>query len=252
MSKLKFDENENRWVMIKSLEQVLPDKIHTHERWLELFQAGDFFYLIVTKKPNHSSFCSKGVHAVLGYEAEQVDFELLLDLIHPDDFPIMEEFEAEANQFYMSLSTEERWEYKTQYNLRLKSKTGRYKHFLFQSLPYRMTEEGKIEHLYIFTDISSIKTNSDQHLSLIHLSGGSSKKIYRSRKKIEKLPDFSPMELEVLKAMIKEANLPEAAQNLNITLESFRNHLKRMRNKTGAKSTVHLMAMAKEKNWLMR
>jgi DNA-binding CsgD family transcriptional regulator len=250
MAKLKFDELKNRWVVTKSPDSVLTDKIQAHQIWLEMFQAGDFFYLTVTNEANNSSFCSEGVQTVLGYSAEKVDFELLLDLIHPDDLPVMEEFEAEANQFYSSLPSEERWNYKTQYNLRIKSKTGRYKHLMFQALPYRMTAEQKLEHLYIFTDISSIKTNSDQHLSMIHLRGGPSKKIYRNKKKVEKLPDFSPKELEVLEATIKEGDLSVTARNLNITLESLRNHLKRMRNKSGAKSTVHLIAMAREKNWL--
>ena len=252
MAKLKFDEIENRWVITTPPHQVLPHKIQAHERWLEMFQTGNFFYLIVANEPNHISHCSRGVQVVLGYKPEQVDFNLLLDLVHPDDLPVMEEFEAEANQFYSSLPTEEKWNYKTQYNLRLQAKTGKYKHFMFQSLPYRVTEKRKIEHLYIFTDVSSVKTNSDQHLSLIHLRGGPSKKLYRSHKKVEKLPDFSPVELEVLAAISTDGNLTVTAKHLNITLESLRNHLKRMRYKTGAKSTVHLMALAREKNWLKR
>lgn len=250
MEKLKFNLAKNKWVVLQSEDPIYPEKIQEHQEWLERFQTGDFFYLIVNSQSTHSTFCSEGVQKVLGYEAKDVDFDLLLDLIHPDDVAVMEEFEAEANHFYLSLPAEERWNYKTQYNLRLKTKTGRFKQLMFQSQPLRLTEDQRVEYLYIFTDISSIKTNSDQYLSLIHVRGGESKKLYRQKKKIEKLPDFSKREREILETIFQEPDLQLTAQNLHISLETLNNHLKRIRRKAGAKSTVHLLAMAKERNWL--
>lgn len=250
MEKLTFNSRKNEWIVSKSNEPDYPKEIREHEVWLQRFQAGDFFYLIVNSESVQSTFCSDGVEKVLGYKAKNIDFELLFDLIHPDDVPVMEEFEAEANKFYLTLPAEERWNYKTQYNLRLKSKTGKFKQLMFQSQPLRLTEKKRVEYLYTFTDISSIKTNTDQHLSLIHLRGGESKKLYRQKKKIEKLPDFSGRELEILEATMQEPDLPITAQNLHISLESLKNHLKRIRRKAGAKSTVHLLALAKEKKWM--
>jgi DNA-binding CsgD family transcriptional regulator len=252
MEKLKFNLSRNEWVVLPSDQTIYPEKIEEHKAWLERFQVGDFFYLIIKSELKQTTFCSEGVKKVLGYDAKDVDFNLLLDLIHPDDVAIMEEFEAEAKEFYLSLPEEERWNYKTQYNLRLKSKTGKFKQLMFQSQPIRLTETKQIEYLCIFTDISSIKTNSDQHLSLIHAGRGESKKLYRQVRKTERLPDFTKRELEVLEATMEETDPLIAAQNLHISLESLNNHLKRIRRKAGAKSTAHLLAMTKEKKWLKR
>ncbi|MCZ4407274.1 LuxR C-terminal-related transcriptional regulator [Cryomorphaceae bacterium 1068] len=252
MEKLKFNLSRNEWMVLQSDQSIYPEKIKEHQAWLERFQTGDFFYLIVLSESTRATVCSEGVTKVLGYDAQDIHFDFLLDLIHPDDVAVMEEFEAEAERFYLSIPEEERWNYKTQYNLRLKSKTGKFKQLMFQSQPLRLTDTQQVEYLYVFTDISSIKTNSDQYLSLINLRGGESKKLYRQKKKIEKLPDFTMRELEILEAAMREKDLPFTAQKLHISLETLNNHLKRIRRKAGAKSTVHLLAMTNENKWLKK
>ncbi|MGB6036751.1 MAG: helix-turn-helix transcriptional regulator, partial [Cryomorphaceae bacterium] len=179
-----------------------------------------------------------------------VNMEQLFDLIHPDDQNGVEEFEAEAKDFFESLHVKEKWNYKTCYNFRIRTKYGRFKHILFQSVPYRFTEDNETEHLGIFTNIDSLKSNSDQHLSFIHLNGGSSYQPYKTIQKVGSFPPLSRRELEIMTCMMKGFDVVNTAQKLNISLSTLRNHLKHIRNKTGAKSTIHLVALAKERNWI--
>ncbi|HKL39746.1 MAG TPA: LuxR C-terminal-related transcriptional regulator [Cryomorphaceae bacterium] len=250
MEKLRFNVGRNKWIVEKSSDSTYPDQIHKYHPWLELFQAGDSFYLIVAFESNIISFCSEGTQKLLGYEADEIDMELLLGSIHPDDAPVMEEFEAEARAFYRSLPAQERMQYKVQYNLRMKTKSGKYKHLMFQSQPRENAADQERERLLVFTDITAIKSNSDQFLSLVHVNGGPSKRLYLKKKKIEFLPDLSEREVEILRAVMQKGDLPETAERLHISLVTLRNHLFRIREKVGAKTTVHLVAMAKEKNWL--
>lgn len=250
MEKLRFNVGKNKWIVEKSSDPKYPDQIRKYHPWVELFQAGDSFYLIATLKSNSISFCSKGTEKLLGYDPDEIDLEMLLDSIHPDDMPVMEEFEAEARAFYRSLPPPERLRYKVQYNLRMKTKWGKYKHLMFQSQPRVLSAGRDTEHLLVFTDITAIKSNSDQYLSLVHVNGGPSKRLYRQKKKIEFLPDLSQRELEILRAVMQKGDLQETAERLHISLVTLRNYLIRIREKVGAKSTVHLVAMAKEKNWL--
>jgi len=252
MKRLKFISGKNEWIVQTSPEAGYPKKIQQHQFWLDRFQPGDFFYFTIPSRADHFTYCSPGITQVLGFEPHEVDLDMLIDLIHPDDLPVMEEFEAAAKEFYRTLDPKERWNYKTQYNLRLKTKTGRFKQLMVQWHPNRWKDDQRLQYVYILTDITSIKTNADQSLSLIHMYGGPSKKHYRQRKKVEPLPDFSAKELEILRATILEPNLPAAAENLNLSMEALRNHLKRMRKKSGTKSTLHLLSVAMEKNWVNR
>jgi len=250
MEKLRFDVGKNQWIIEKSSDAIYPEHLQKLHPWLELFQAGDSFYLVAAPESNSTVFCSEGSQKLLGYEAHEVNMDMLFGLIHPEDLPVMEEFEAAAEAFYQSLPLEERWQYKAQYNMRLKTKWGKFKHLMFQSQPYRKTEDQEVEYLYVFTDISSIKSNSDQYLSMVHVNGGPSKRLYRKRKKIEVTPDFTERELEILRETMRDGDLEQTAECLHISLKTLRNSIMRIREKVGAKSTVHLLAMAKENNWL--
>lgn len=249
MKKLKFSSEKNEWLVEVPRDLGYPEKIQGHNVWLERFQVDQFFYLILTPASEDTVYCSPAVKKVLGYEIPEVNLELLLDSIHPEDLPVVEEFEAAAGAFLNKLAEKDRWSYKIQYNLRLRTKLGPYKHVMFQRQPLRTNDKNKIETLYIFTDLSSIKTNADQYLSLIHLYGGPSKKLYRKVKKAERLPDFSELELQVLEATLVEGDVLAAANRLKMSLDALRNHLGRMRKKTGTKTTVELLSRALEKKW---
>ena len=250
MEKLTFNLNQKRWILNKSEESSTPVQVHHFHALLEMFKSGDFFYLLFIPERNATTFCSNGFRDILDIDVETVKMEQLFDLIHPDDRTIVEEFEAEAQEFYRSLPSKERWNYKTRYNFRIRTKYGRFKHVLFQSVPYQLTEGKEIEYIGIFTNINSIKSDSDQHLSFIHLKGGVSHRPYKTIRKAESLPPLSVREVEILKCVMKEYDLSNTSQKLNISLNTLRNHLKHIRNKTGAKSTIHLVALAKERHWI--
>jgi len=249
MEKLIFDLAERRWKLQGGPDGRFPGQIQKFDTLLEMFKTGNFFYLLHTPETNQTRLCSKGITDILAYEPEGVDLDFIFDLIHPDDQAAVEEFEEAAAAFYQTVSMKERWNYKTRYNFRLKSKYGRFKQFLYQRVLYTMTNE-TVEYLCAFTDIDALKSDTDQHLSLMHLYEGRSAINLRINRKIEPLPDLTRREREVVKKFTNGSNIESIAEGLHISATTVRNHLKRVRGKTGAKSNVHLVALAKEKNWI--
>jgi DNA-binding CsgD family transcriptional regulator len=249
MEKLIFDLAERRWTLQGSSEENFPHQIQEFDTLLEMFKTGNFFYLLYTPDTNQTRLCSPGIGDILAYQPKDVDFDFLLDLVHPNDQAAVQEFEEAAAAFYQTVSVEERWRYKTRYNFRLQSKYGRFKQFLYQCVPYVMTEE-MVEYLCVFTDIDDLKSDTDQHLSLVHLYGGESFINLRVNRKIDPLPDLTRREREVIKSFANGTKIESIAERLHISTTTVKNHLKRVRQKTGAKSNIHLVAMAKEKNWI--
>lgn len=247
MEKLIFDIAERRWKLKGRSDGQFPDQIQKFDTLLEMFKTGNFFYLLHTPDTNQTRLCSKGVTDILAYDPGEVDLDFILDLIHPEDQAAVEEFEEAAAAFYQTVSVEERWNYKTRYNFRLKSKYGRFKQFLYQRVPYTMTTEA-VQYLCAFTDIDSLKSDTDQHLSLVHLYGGESFINLRVNRKIEPLSELTRREREVVRKFTNGSNIESIAEDLHISAATVKNHLKRIRRKTGAKSNVHLVALAKEKN----
>lgn len=215
---------------------------------LEMFKTGDFFYLFHRLPDGISHSCSVGVESLLGYPQSDVSATFLFDRIHTNDQPAVEEFDKESELFFEKLEKKERWEYKTRYTFRLKNKNGRYKQFMFQSIPFRRLDNTSSELLLIFSDISELKTDTDQHLSFIHLSGGKSYRRIRSIKQVNAIIPLSKREREVMRLTAEGKDALRIAETLKVSPTTVRNHLRKMRKKTGTQNTAQLVVLNQELN----
>src|SRR3546814_3390240 len=70
--------------------------------------------------------------------------DLMMELMHPDDFPYFVNFEGEVVDFKRKLPPDKITKYKSQYNYRIRTKSGNYVRILQQSVTIQYDEDGAV------------------------------------------------------------------------------------------------------------
>ncbi len=118
-----------------------------------------FVYIINVIK-NEVVFCTNSVKNILGYNPEEINIELLLSIVHPDDQDIIFKAIKAAYEFGQS------GKYGSTYNLlqlnyRLKCKDGTYKHIMTSGEIINTDKTNKMAYSKTTcTDITDIKNNN--------------------------------------------------------------------------------------------
>lgn len=213
-----------------------------------MFAAGDFFYVTFLPDRKQITHCSAGIAKVLGYAADEIDVSFFERNVHCDDALAVKAYEKQVSEFFDACEPDERWRYKIQYDLRLKTKFGRFKKILHQSVPYFCTENGVPVQLSVFCDISHLKKSADQTLAIVDLTDGTTPKTLLSAHTQHPGPGFSRREKEVLALFVRGKTKTDIAAELFISEATVNNHLKNIRKKTRTRSLTELMARALEEN----
>src|ERR1035437_4372752 len=143
-----------------------------YRKMLNIKSEGDFYYWILCVPNTTLEFISPDVVNVLGYTQEEFTSSLFFQIIHPDDAPYFVNFESKVGEFFNSLDLTRIFNYKVQYDFRLRKKNGDYVHILHQVTTIKTSENGGcLKSLGVHTDISHLKTQSTPVLSFIGLEG---------------------------------------------------------------------------------
>ena len=153
----------------------LQAELDVYKKLLQFFQVGDYYYLIFNLNTVGLDAVSPNIKNVLGYDHSEVSLDFWLHLVHPDDMPWFAKFEPETAKFLYNLTPEKIFNYKVQYDLRLRRKDGKYVRILIQVLTIQQNDDGGIHRtLSLHTDITHLKPHGNPKLSFIGLNGESS------------------------------------------------------------------------------
>ena len=78
-------------------------ELELHKRLLNIFQAGDYYYLIFNIYQGAIEFVSERMLDVLGYTSNELTALFLMDNIHPDDKSYFLDFEYQITEFFKPL-----------------------------------------------------------------------------------------------------------------------------------------------------
>ena len=146
----------------------LPFQLEIYKKLLRFFQAGDYFYCIFNLNTIGLDFVSANVEQVMGYTSAEFSIDFLLKSIHPDDITWFSVFENESAKFLKTLSQEDLFNYKIQYDLRMRKKNGSYARILFQVVTIQQHTDGVIHRtLALLTDITHLKENGKPKLYIL-------------------------------------------------------------------------------------
>jgi PAS domain S-box-containing protein len=127
-----------------------------------------FIYIINIKK-NKIVFCSNSVEKIIGYKPEELNVELMLSNVHPDDQDIVFKAIKVAYGFGQSGNFGSNHNL-LQFSYRLKHKNGSYRHFIFSGEIINTDKTNKMAYSKTScTDITDIKTNNNISVK-IHLN----------------------------------------------------------------------------------
>lgn len=247
-----YDELRTIWGNIPKGERVrdLNFDIRVHKRLLDIFQVGSYYYFIVNVRKSSFEVVSPEVEQVLGYDEGEVDLPFYVSLIHPDDMPFFLNFEAAVENFFKRLSGERLFNYKVQYDHRVKKADGKYIRVLNQYVIIQH-EADDVKTFTVATDITHLKKEVIPTLSFVGLNGEPSfinvdvRNLFKPSK-----PLFTKRERQILQGLASGMSSSEISEVLNISKLTVDSHRKNMLKKADAKSTNEIIRLAFDNGWV--
>lgn len=225
--------------------------LEIHKRLLNIFQAGQHYYMIFNIYQMELEFISPDIKNVLGYEPDEVDALFFLDKIHPDDKPYFLNFENKLTEFFDKLPLEKRGSYKFQHDYRIKTKTDCYIRLLHQIVAIEFDEKNYYRSLVLHTDITHIKKEGTPCFSIIGFDGEPSYYNVQITEGLSKSFDlFTKREKEILKCIVEGKNSKTIAKELFISIHTVNNHRKNILNKAEVKAPLELVSKSIKEGWI--
>jgi len=229
----------------------LQQQIELHKRLLNVFQAGNYFYLIFNMYSGDTELVSNSVTEILGYDPEEMSVAFMMNKMHPDDKPYFLNFEYRVVEFFKSLPFDKIEYYKVQYDFRIKTKTGDYVRLLHQAVQIDYDEDNFYRTLCLETDISHIKPEGIPCFSIIGLDGEPSFYNIQEAQVLTKSYDlFTRREREILRLIVEGKNSKTIADELYISLHTVNTHRKNILNKSSAKTPIDLVRKVINEGWM--
>lgn len=223
-----------------------------HKKLLNIFQVGDYYYMIFNLPETKFDIISDEMVQVLGYEKNEITVPSFISNIHPDDQPWFLNFENKVVEFFSTLRRDQVTNYKIRYDYRIRKKNGDYIRILQQTVTLQFEGENHVVRtLVVHTDISHLKQDGLPVLSFIGLNGEPSyinvdvKELFTTAKEI-----ITKRERQILTLLVKGDDSKTIASKLDISKQTVDTHRKNLLKKTGCENTASLMAMAIKNGWV--
>ncbi len=227
-------------------------ELEIHKKLLNIFQVGDYYYMIFNIPETKFDIISDEMAEVLGYEKSELTVPFFISSIHPDDQPWFLNFENKVVEFFTSLRPEQVRNYKVRYDYRIRKKNGDYIRVMQQVLTLQFEGDNQVVRtLVVHTDISHIKQDGLPVLSFIGLNGEPSyinvdvKEVFTTAKEI-----ITKREREILNLLVKGNDSKTIASLLSISKQTVDTHRKNILKKTGCENTAALIATALKNGWV--
>ncbi len=222
-----------------------------HKQLLSLFQPGTYYYYVFNIFEADFEFVSPGVTNILGYEPEEMDIHLFLEIIHPEDKPYFLKFEQRITEFFKNLPFDKIPKYKMQYDFRMRTKDKRYVRLLHQAIQIDFDEVNYYRTLSIDTDISHIKSAGIPSFSIIGLEGEPSYyNITDANTLVLSKYPFTRREREIVKMIVEGKNSNQIAELLFISVHTVNVHRKNILKKAEVSTPLDLVRKAIQEGWV--
>jgi DNA-binding CsgD family transcriptional regulator len=254
MKKSSFNEFSVIWKPItrtkKSGEELTID-LEVHKKLFNLFQVGDFYYMILNVPEANLEFVSEQIEKMLGVSAKDLSLANFFDRIHPEDQPIVLSFENFIGTFFANLPIEKIPCYKIRYDFRIRKANGDYLRILQQVVVIDYDDDGFFyKTLGVHTDISDLKTEGKPLLSLIGIDGEPSYINIDVEQKYTATSFLSKREKQIINLMIAGKVSKEIANELYLSQHTIDTYRKKLLKKTATSTTAELIGKVIREGWV--
>ncbi len=245
-----FKEADKLWRGLANDAKI--DELHfeleVHKRLLNIFQVGDFYYMIFNLIDSRFDVVSESIRDVLGYEPKDVNVPFFLSNIHPDDQPWFLNFENKVVEFFQKLRPEQIPNYKIRYDYRIRKTDGTYIRILQQVVTIQHDGGNVMRTLVVHTDITHIKENGLPVISFIGMNGEPSyinvdvKNVFTPTNE-----QLTAREKEILHLLIEGKDSKLIGEALFLSKLTVDTHRKNLLKKYGCSNTAALISHAIKK-----
>jgi DNA-binding CsgD family transcriptional regulator len=249
-----YQESRNIWKTAtkgSKTEKELQFELEIHKKLLNVFQVGDWYYLVFNLPASALDVVSPSIEQVLGTPPEKVNLDYLLSIIHPDDMPFFLNFEHFIVRFFGELPIEKILKYKVRYDYRVRKTDGNYIRVLQQTVTLEHDDKGALLRTFIvYTDISELKKEGKPVLSLIGLEGEPSYTAIDVEQIYKPSYFLSSRERDIIHLLIEGYVTKEIADKLDISKLTVDGYRKKLLQKTETKTVSELIAKAIREGWV--
>lgn len=248
-AKKLWDKNiQNKSVITN--ERLWIEQIERYKKMFNIFQAGEYYYMMFDLLIGDVASVSNEVTNVLGYEPKEFNSQLLFDIIHPDDRVYLINFEKITTQFINPLPVEEYPYYKYQYDLRFRTKKNIYKRILVQYQVVDYDSSNVLQSFHIHTDISHIKPEGEPCVSIVGIEGRPSYYNIKNFTLTKSFDLFTKREREILKSIVEGKTSQQIADEFFISLYTVNAHRRNIMEKAGVKTPIELVKKCLNGGWI--
>jgi DNA-binding CsgD family transcriptional regulator len=249
-----FQESRNIWqaaVKGSKIEKNLQFELEIHKKLLNIFQVGDWYYVVFNLPDSRLDLVGGSVESLLGVKPEMLTLDYLLGQIHPEDLPFFLNFEHFIVRFFDELPVEKIMKYKVRYDYRLRKPDSTYFRILQQTITIEHDEKGALLRTFIVhTDITHLKKEGKPVFSLIGLEGEPSY-VDIDVEQIYKPSSFlSSRERDIIHLMIDGLLAKEIAEKLELSKLTVDSYRKNLLKKTATKTSAELIGKAIKEGWV--
>lgn len=254
MKESSFNEVSIMWKPItrakKSSEELVID-LEVHKKLFNIFQVGDFYYMIINVPEANFDFVSDQIEKVLGVSAKNFSLAEFFNRIHPEDQPFVLSFENFIGTFYANLPIEKIPCYKTRYDYRVRKANGEYLRILQQVVVIDYDDEGFFyKTLCVHTDISDLKVEGKPLLSIIGIDGEPSYININVEQKYIAASFLTRREKQIVNLLIAGKVSKEIACELCLSLHTIETYRKKLLKKTATCTTAELVGKVIREGWV--
>ena len=237
-----FENAKKVWggVSVSNNVNAVSMDLHTYKKLLSFAHIGKFYFYLFDLVNAKFKYISDDVREVLGYEPEQVTTEFFMSKMHPDDVHTFLNFEAAVVEFFRNLPDEKMTKYKIMYDYRVEDSQGKYIRILHQVMTYEVDFGETLVSIGLHTDISHLKKDNKQSLSLIGLDGEPSYYDYTVAQIYKPKSIFTTREQEILNFLLQGESIDSIATKLSLSTSTVNSHRRNILDKTFCKNNIEL------------
>ena len=229
---------------------TLDTEIPRHQ--MEFYHVGKYYVYLLDIINAKFEYLSPDIAKVTGYSPADYDLEFHFSKVHPDDKPIILDFENAAVEFFRDIPNEKITKYKFTYDFRILNSSGQYIRLHQQVSTHRFNPAQNILITFgVHTDITHLKSDNTPTLSFIGLEGEPSyinvdvTKKYSAAKQV-----ITKREREILLLLLAGHCSTEIADKLCISKFTVDTHRKHLLAKTNCKSSMEMAGKIIREGWV--
>jgi len=163
--------------------------------------------------------------------------------MHPDDISFVLDTCIRATEFMLEVPAEQRKDFKTVFEFRLRNNQGKYIRFIQQMVTLELDLRGNMWLILILMDVNPNQQESKSFLrSTINIKTGKTYQFTEERE--EKQSQLSKREIEILGLIAKGMASKEIAEQLFLSVNTVNNHRQRIIEKMDVNNTSEALTYA--------